>query len=73
MMIDEERDRLWMIDRTAAELYHCSSGKRVQLWNPHSWSYSYGVVYNTSRKWSNTHWVLRSGKNWVSRTATRRE
>ncbi|MEK4439089.1 WD40 repeat domain-containing protein [Paenibacillus sp. FSL K6-2862] len=46
IMIDEERDRLWLIDRTVAELYHYSSGKRVQSWNPHSWSYSYGVVYN---------------------------
>ncbi|MFS0873946.1 WD40 repeat domain-containing protein [Paenibacillus xylanilyticus] len=46
IMIDEERDRLWLIDRTATELYHYSSGKRVQSWNPHSWSYSYGVVYN---------------------------
>lgn len=46
MMIDEERDRMWLIDRTAAELYHYSSGKRVWSWNPHSWSYSYSVVYN---------------------------
>ncbi|MGG4132104.1 WD40 repeat domain-containing protein [Paenibacillus illinoisensis] len=33
IMIDEERDRLWLIDRTAAELYHYSSGKRVRSWN----------------------------------------